>query len=372
VADRKQKRVLFYYLSAFSYTGGIEKFNRCFIKALENIEGDLVAASVVSVYDGFADKNYLSTIPFAGFNKKKARSLAFVLRHARSFDVIVLGHINLVVAGWLIKLLNPSCRLIFIAHGIEVWKKLNVFQQRLLSMATILAVSHYTRNQMVLVNKIHHSRIVLFPNSIDPFFRIPEVFEKKQYLLERYSMQTNQPVLFTLSRLQTSERAKGYDLIISLLPDIIKHFPNIVYIVAGGYDAPEKKRIEKLITFHGVKDHVIITGFVKDVEIPDHYMLADIFIMPSSKEGFGIVFLEALVCGTHPIGGNRDGSADALGNGLFGTMVDPSNKTEIVNNVIDLLRQPGSESMRLSRQLQVTQRFNLNAFEDRLKNILLN
>ncbi|MCY1547254.1 D-inositol-3-phosphate glycosyltransferase [compost metagenome] len=51
--------------------------------------------------------------------------------------------------------------------------------------------------------------------------------------------------------------------------------------------------------------------------------------MPSTQEGFGIVFIEAAACGTKIIGGNIDGSVDALLNGSLGTLVKPQDIIEI-------------------------------------------
>jgi phosphatidylinositol alpha-1,6-mannosyltransferase len=64
-------------------------------------------------------------------------------------------------------------------------------------------------------------------------------------------------------------------------------------------------------------------GYVPDVELPDLYRLADLFVMPSSTEGFGIVYLEAAACGLRVVGGASDGSADAIQDSRVGTTVDP-------------------------------------------------
>ena len=66
----------------------------------------------------------------------------------------------------------------------------------------------------------------------------------------------------------------------------------------------------------GVAEKVRFAGRVTPEELPDHFRLADVFVMPSTGEGFGIVFLEAMASGIHVIGGNQDGSLDPLADGM--------------------------------------------------------
>ena len=72
-----------------------------------------------------------------------------------------------------------------------------------------------------------------------------------------------------------------------------------------------------------LSESVIFTGYVKDEEVAAHFSIADIYIMPSTKEGFGIIFIEAMFYGKPVIAGNKDGSADALQNGTLGILVNP-------------------------------------------------
>ncbi|MBA7664368.1 GDP-mannose-dependent alpha-(1-6)-phosphatidylinositol monomannoside mannosyltransferase [subsurface metagenome] len=80
---------------------------------------------------------------------------------------------------------------------------------------------------------------------------------------------------------------------------------------------------------------VILTGYVPDNKLVDYYNLCDVFVMPSKKEGFGIVFLEALACGKPVIAGNKDGSVDAILNGNLGALVDPDNLEQITESIIN-------------------------------------
>jgi phosphatidyl-myo-inositol dimannoside synthase len=365
----RKNKILFYYLSAFSQTGGIEKFNRCFIKALNAIDADRNEVSVVSVYDKDSDERYNPRSKFKAFGGKRSASLSYTIRQAKDCDVFILGHINLAVAGLIVRLINPRCKLVVIAHGIEVWDKLSFLRKWCLEKASmILSVSNYTKNQLVLRNHIEPGIIRLFPNTIDPYFKVPGNFSKPVHLRQRFGVGKDQKVILTLCRLSSSEKNKGYDIVIAALPSILSVFPDTVYILAGKYDAAEQQRISDVVRFYNVEAYVKLAGFIADEDLPDLYKMADTFIMPSRKEGFGIVFLEALACGTNVIGGNQDGTVDALHNGALGKLVNPANTSEVSEAVIEQLQKKISRPEAI--QKRVLDQYRFVRFKERLENCL--
>jgi phosphatidyl-myo-inositol dimannoside synthase len=364
----KRANVLFYYLSAFSQSGGIEKFNRCFIKALSEITGTSFV-SVVSVYDDVADEKYIGSLSYRGFRKAKAKSVLHVIRSIYKHDELILGHINLALTGIICKLLRPSCKLILVAHGIEIWKKQTGIKKICLDKADhVLAVSTYTKNQLVLRNKVSPQKITILPNAIDPYFRVPLTFSKPSVLLQRYGIQVHQPVIFTLARLSSAEQYKGYDKVIAALPEVLKRIPDCIYLLAGKYDEVEKTRISELINLYNVKDNVIITGYLNEDEVTDHYLLADVFVMPSKNEGFGIVFLEALACGIPVIGGNQDGTVDALLNGRQGTLINPDSIEDLAAAIVQNLILNNHNKQEL--QQSVMKHYSFSRFKERIRNSL--
>lgn len=78
-------------------------------------------------------------------------------------------------------------------------------------------------------------------------------------------------------------------------------------------------------------------GRVPAEELADHYRLCDVFAMPSTGEGFGIVFLEAMACGKPVIGGTRDAAVDALRHGELGVLVDPEDPVQLRDALIAVL-----------------------------------
>ena len=91
--------------------------------------------------------------------------------------------------------------------------------------------------------------------------------------------------------------------------------------------------------------------------------------MPSKKEGFGLVFIEAMFYGKPVIAGNRDGSVDALGNGDFGLLVNPNEVVEIaaaINQVFE------NQQAYIPNREKVLNRFGYKEYKDNWTKILNN
>ena len=134
-----------------------------------------------------------------------------------------------------------------------------------------------------------------------------------------------------MSRLAASEQQKGQDRVIRVLPRVLSEHPDTVYLIVGEGD--DRARLESLIIQFGVEENVQFVGMANPEELPDYFRLADVYVMPSTQEGFGIAFLEAIASGIHVIGGNADGSLDPLGDGLLGTAIDPANCNELASAI---------------------------------------
>jgi phosphatidylinositol alpha-1,6-mannosyltransferase len=129
----------------------------------------------------------------------------------------------------------------------------------------------------------------------------------------------------TVGRLDGRQNAigyKGHDRIISQLGSLRRSGTPIKYLIAGIGD--DRSRLEALVEREGVRDDVRFLGKVPHDRLPDLYRAADLFAMPSTGEAFGIVFLEAMACGTPAIGLAVGGAADALGHGELGRCVTES------------------------------------------------
>jgi phosphatidyl-myo-inositol dimannoside synthase len=367
----KQRKIMFLALSAFSSMGGIEKFNRAFIKAVAQLQTIMhIKASFAGLYDRQGNEDYVPASNFRAYFGKRMQFVVQSFIQSFSTDHLILGHINLAIVGVLFKTFQPGKKLTVICHGIEVFEPVTGIKKKLLQKADhFITVSEFTKSKLIQLQQVSQERIDIFPNTIDPFFQLPADFSKPAYLKERYKIKPEEKIVFTLTRLNSNEGYKGHDKVIIAISQLVKKGVKCKYILAGKADAVEQKRTNELIAQYQLEGVVIMTGFIADEEVTDHYLLADVFIMPSKGEGFGIVFLEAMACGLPVIAGNKDGSTDAVKNGELGILVDPDNTNELQQALLHVLKD---EHLIKDEQLQqkVMQAFGFNHYTARLQQIL--
>ena len=365
-------KVLFLTLRVFSATGGIEKVCRIMGKALYELGlqyGGQVNIFALYGHSRFTDGNkYFPQQIIRGFNFKRIRFVLASLAAGRTSNVILLSHINLLLVGYLIKLIKPSARLILLAHGIEVWKPLPAWKRYILNRCDgILAVSTYTAKRTQMLHGMDAAKITVINNCLDPLLEKPLTADAADTLKQRYGLQNGQPVLLSVSRMVETEKYKGYDKVLAILPKLIKTHPALKYLLVGKYDENEKKRLDELVLASGIRDHVLFTGFVPDEEMAAHFGLADVFVMPSEKEGFGIVFIEAMFYGIPVIAGNKDGSTDALLHGELGTLVDTDEAGALLQAIQNILNKRAAY---LPNEGKLMEHFSYKGYKRRIREVV--
>ena len=205
------------------------------------------------------------------------------------------------------------------------------------------AVSRYTRRRFLDIARVEPGRVRVLPNVVGASFG-PGA--KSDCLLDRHGLR-GRKVLLTVGRLAGDERGKGHDRLIAALRDLRQTAPDLVYLIVG--DGDDRDRLQALAHQEGVANAVRFAGVVGAQELADYYRVADLFVMPSTQEGFGIVFLEAASSGLRVIGGNRDGSADALADGVLGRLIDPLDAGQLVAAIQQALVRGGTEPVQVQR-----------------------
>lgn len=338
--------------------------------AFELGEKNGFGVSIHSAYDNQTDldERYFPASAFKGFGRRKAAFVLQSIHQGTQSAIVILSHINLLSVGYAIKQLHPKTNLVLLAHGIEVWQSMPMWKRRMLKACDlILPVSEFTRNKMIKVHGVAKGRLTVINNCLDPFLPPCLKKEKSRKLLQRYGFTTEHKILFTLTRLSFKERYKGYDEVMMAVKSLKKEEPNLRYLIAGNYDTREKVRLDRIVEQQGLQNEIVFAGFIPDEELAEHFSLADAYIMPSRKEGFGIVFIEALYYGLPVIAGNVDGSVDAVANGEMGFLVNPDNPVQIKSAVKQILQ---NKKRAVPSREEVLSRFGFEPYKEKLGNAL--
>lgn len=340
---------IIFLCSQIDQIGGIQQYNRQFLKALSEVCDDVLLIE--------REYGFLGKIKFV-FN-----FFWEIIRHKP--DIIICGHINFSPIVYFSNLFLNR-KFIIITHGVEAWNIKSHFQLNALKKAKlVIAVSMYTRDKILKQLPDINEKIFILANSVDEqkFF----IKEKSEYLIGKHKL-FNSKIILTVSRLSSAEVGfKGYDRIIESLQMILEKIPNVKYLLVGeGDDLPRIKQLAKDLELDG---QVIFAGRANDNELVDYYNLADVFTMPSKCEGFGIVFLEALACGVPVIAGNKDASKEAILNGKLGRLIDPDNKDDIYKAIVSILSKKITIKERKDLRKNVLENYGLDKFKINFLNL---
>jgi len=332
-------RVLVLLTDAFGGQGGIALYNRDLLTALcahpECEEVVAIPRLMPHPYEPLPDKLTFLTEGIGSKHRYVATVFRSVLVNSR-FDLIVCGHINLLPIGCLLRGWFRIPLLLEI-YGIEAWKPTGrLFSDYLIKyIDAFVSISNVTMTRFLEWADLPRRKGFLLPNAIHAERYGPG--PKPPHLLARYGLE-NKIVLMTLGRLDSGERYKGVDEMLESLPELKEEIPNVAYLIVG--DGTDRRRLEAKAMSLGIGDRVVFTGFVSEDEKRDHYRLADVYVMPSSGEGFGFVFLEAMACGIPVVASKVDGGREAVRDGQLGILVDPANRGEIMGGILKALTIP--------------------------------
>lgn len=327
------KKILLVLPEVFNCAGGIQMFCRALCLAAgdwAHDSGGSVSALVLN--DAIApDARYVNGdfTSYVGAGKSKTKFIQQYLRHIVSnrYDWIIFGHVSQSPLALLARLFNPRVKIGIAAYGIEVWGPLSKLQRQALGQAdVVLAISEYTKAKIARHAEIDADKVRIFPCTLDPHWKLDPY--------EAMPAQTP-PVMLSVARLSKDDRYKGIDNAIRSLPSVVREVGPVEYRVVGrGDDTP---RLRALADGLGVSRYVKFMGSVTDAELREQYKNCSLFVMPSSEEGFGIVFLEAMAYGKPVVGGANGGTPSVVTHGETGLLVDSSNVAGITQALIELL-----------------------------------
>lgn len=371
-AERGATRTVFIALGIYDRLGGLERFNQRVVRCLTHFahERRIDPARVLSLWDAPRPAESVGgALLFDGFNHGKVRMAArfawTFLRHRP--DVLLVGHVLLWPLAVVATLLSPHTRIALFVHGTDVWGErgrgpvswmerwaVRRFVQR------IVSVSRYTAKVMADVYGLESDRFTILPNATDIRTDGTAPPAGPVRPLRR---------LITVTRLSAKDMYKGCNKVILAVDRLRHEFPDLEYWIVG--DGPLRAELAAMAERLGLTRHVRLLGRLSDSALHDRYSEADIFVMPSTGEGFGIVFLEAWQHGLPVVCGNTDASPEVVQHEVSGLTVDPHSVEDLSAALRRLIDDPAL-ARRLGRNgfRAVMERYTHAHFQERLWQIV--
>ena len=350
-------RILALVPDAFGGRGGIAQYNRDLLTAWAASEG----SAGITVLPRHAPEpvvcppGIVQKPPCAGRVAYVLSALLTVLREP--VDVVFCGHLYAAPLALAIVRFTGA-KLVLQVHGIEAWQRPNAMIRGAAEAADlILSVSRHTRGRVLSWAAIAPERVLVLPNTVGGQFTPADASA-----LGAQFGTPGKKVLLSVGRLSAVERYKGHDRVIAALPELVRQGNDVVYVVVGEGD--DIGRLQALAHSAGVVERVQFVGGVSADVLPDYYRMADLFVLPSTGEGFGIAFLEAMACGTPVLGLAVAGARDALGDGELGIA---TSEAELVAALAGALAAPRGDPQAIAAS--VRRRFGAEAFARHVANL---
>ena len=187
--------------------------------------------------------------------------------------------------------------------------------------------------------------IEVVPNFIDT-----KKYENLYSNCERELIASNNEKIIT--HISNIRKVKRVDDVIEIFDRIQKKIPAKLVIVGDG---PEKESLENLCKKKGIDEKVLFVG--NSHEVDKILCFSDLFILPSEHESFGLVALEAMVCGVPVISSNAGGLPEVNIHGESGYLSDVGNVDEMAKNALKILENNDTHQLFKRKAKENAQRF---------------
>jgi len=332
---------------------GISEMTRQWVRVLESRVGKDVASVEVWSLD---DQQLPAAEPSTRFqtargSRLRFASFAFADGVASAAGTLVVAmHLQLLPVA--LPLAWRRARLLPVLMGIEAWAPLRPYERWAVQRAwKVAAISTHTVARFRAANpSLAHLQTTICPPAAP-------------VLPAAASERIAGPYALIVGRMNARERYKGHDTLIEAWPVVCRAVPGARLLVAGdGDDAPRLRgKAGKGVEF---------LGRVNEPQLAALYRDATFFVMPSTDEGLGLVYLEAMAAAT-PCIAARGAAEEIITDGRDGLIVDAADRDSLVAAMVRLFMEPDTRARLAAEALQrVDTEFRQTKLECRIRGLL--
>jgi D-inositol-3-phosphate glycosyltransferase len=280
--------------------------------------------------------------------------LAFAASQDLHYDLL---HSHYWLSGWVALQLRRlwSVPTVHMSHTLgypknaaaqQIWeqeppRRLQVEYEVLKRSDALVAESPASKQHMVQEYGVDPARVQIIPCGVDTTLFCPQ---DRQQARRTLALPEAAPMVLFVGRLQP---LKGLDTLLRAVHLVRQHYPTLhVRIVGGGVDegdpheAEELGRLRALAEHLGLTPHLAFTKAQPQETLAQYYAAADVFVMPSHYESFGMVVLEAMACGLPVVASRVGGLASTVVHERTGLLVPVGDWYAFAQAIMRVLAMP--------------------------------
>ena len=333
---------------------GISEMTRQWVRVLESRVGrDVGTLEVWSLDDAGTPARVSPATAFHTAAGGRIRFAALAMRDgiASAADtLVVVMHVHLLPVA--LPLVWRGAQLVTVLMGIEAWTPLRVLERAALGRAwKVVAISAHTLARFCTANPSFATVPIAVCRPGTPSMTPPAPHGIAG------------PYALIVGRMSARERYKGHDMLIDVWPMVRGAVPAARLVVAGdGDDAPRLRA--------KAGDGIDFVGRVDEARLAALYRDATLFAMPSTDEGFGLVYLEAMRAAT-PCIAARGAAEEIITDGRDGVIVNAGDRDALVAALVRLFADPQARARMAAAAVQrVSGEFGAAALDARVRRVL--
>ena len=229
----------------------------------------------------------------------------------------------------------------FPGHKMNSWLRRKsfklVFSTAVKKSSRVIAVSEYTKKDIIknflagnksfrFPRKNKQNKITVIYEGVNGQFQIIKDYGKIKAVKEKYKI--SKPFIFYTGVWRNHKNLIG---LIKAFGLIVNKYHLDYQLVLGGKEDPYYPEVRQTWEKLDLGDQIVRVGFISQEELPLFYNAADVFVIPSFREGFGLIGLEAMTCGTPVVSSNKTCLPEILGNAAI--YFNPDNHQEMAEKI---------------------------------------
>ena len=285
----------------------------------------------------------------------RLRWVADVLRRGAHGTTILVLHLHLLPVT--IPLALAGARVFVLLHGIEAWKPLTKLQAAALRLASgLCAVSRFSAEKFKAANPAFAAREISIVHPAAPRRSSPS------------ALLSHHDTALIVGRMSRKERYKGHDELLDVWPEVRARVPGARLVIVGGGD--DRARLEAKARGAGLSDAVRFMGPVSDDQLAMLYANCAFYVMPSAREGFGLVYLEAMQAGK-PCIAAKGAAEEIVEHERTGLIVDAADRDALIGAIVRLFgNAPLRHGFGTAGAERAARVFTTDEFRRRLQDVL--